>query len=137
MIVQKFGLGKAGPSTKVMTAKGLARNGLHVLNFSIWTAILFAGCAVKPQPDECCSFSDLAHPTQVEDDQGTLHVLGSTSAYYYVLDETGKQVAYKLLNETLNLDAGRYTVRVNNSTHAVEIHPGLRAKCATGTLIVH
>lgn len=94
------------------------------------------GCAEKRNVDPCCTFSDIPATADVKDGQGLLQVEGSTPSYYYVLDETGKQVAYQLLNETLPLESGRYTIKVNNSLHAVDVQEGELARCATGALMV-
>ncbi len=85
---------------------------------------------------ECCIFTDLPRDAEAKDGQGWLQVQGSTPAYFYVVDEAGKQVGYKLLNEHLALDEGQYQVKVNNSVYPVELKSGKLATCSTGTLII-
>jgi hypothetical protein len=86
--------------------------------------------------DPCCTLSALPTSARLAEDQGALQVNGKTNGYFYVFDEAGKQVAYESLNKTLPLDPGLYTVRVNNSSHPLEIESGKLATCSTGTLIV-
>jgi hypothetical protein len=93
-------------------------------------------CKNLPQPDACCVYSHVASTANLGDGQGALQVQGSTSSYYYVIDENGKKSASALLNETLNLDAGQYNVNVNNSVHQIMIEAGILSTCSTGTLIV-
>jgi hypothetical protein len=104
--------------------------------FTITAMVFVFACGEKRATDQCCTFSDIPQTADVKDGQGLLQVQGSTSAYYYVLDETGKQLGYQLLNETLPLDPGRYQLKVNNSMHAIEVEAGRFAKCFTGTLMV-
>src|SRR5690606_37592767 len=61
---------------------------------------------------------------------------GSTLAHYQVLDENGKQVARQRLNETLKVEPGLYTVKINNAMHTVEVYAGMLSNCSTGTLIL-
>src|SRR5687768_1324191 len=89
-------------------------------------------CKQETPQDPCCSFTDLPATADVKNGQGVLQVEGSTTAYFYVLDELGTQVAYQSLNQSLPLDPGRYKVRVNNVIHTVEVLSGMLAKCSTG-----
>ena len=98
--------------------------------------IFVTSCSEKPKADPCCSFSALPSSEAVQDGQGSIRVEGSTAAYYYVFDDNGKQLAYQLLNETLALDPGRYTLKVNHAPHTVEVYEGMVSKCSTGTLMV-
>ncbi|HEY9489277.1 MAG TPA: hypothetical protein VIQ51_13125 [Chryseosolibacter sp.] len=72
----------------------------------------------------------------LKDGQGALQVEGSTAAYFYVVDKDGKPAGSQALNKILTLDPGTYTVRVNNSSHIIEIRADELAKCSTGTLII-
>ncbi|HEU5146700.1 MAG TPA: hypothetical protein VFT90_08300, partial [Chryseosolibacter sp.] len=72
----------------------------------------------------------------IGDGQGMLQVDGSTSVYYYVIDETGKQIARQHLNQPVRLGEGIYRVKLNNSLHNVEVWDGYLLKCHTGTLMV-
>lgn len=67
---------------------------------------------------------------------GTLLVKGSTEEYYYVLDTLGKQLGYQSLNKALNLFAGSYRVRVNNSDTTAEVVGGEVRERETGSLTV-
>jgi hypothetical protein len=98
--------------------------------------MLLLSCAKKPASDPCCTFADLPMGAEVKDGQGAIQVEGSTSAYFYILDETGKQVGYQSLNQTLAVAPGRYSIKVNNSLYPVTIEAGILAKCSTGTLMV-
>lgn len=97
---------------------------------------VIASCRPEVPSDPCCTFSDLPSTAEVNDGQGVLQVDGSTTAYFYVLDESGKQLAYQSLNQSLPLDPGPYRVKVNNVVHRVQIVAGMLAKCSTGTLMV-
>lgn len=100
-------------------------------------AIIFlCSCGGKPSEDPCCKFAELPAGAEIKAGQGFLQVEGSTSAYFYVFDESGKQVSYQILNMTLALDPGKYQARVNNSSYPVEVKEGMLAKCSTGTLMV-
>jgi len=99
--------------------------------------ILFLfSCAEKPLSDPCCSFTDLPRDAKISAGKGALQVVGSTSVYFYAFDETGKQAGYQFLNQTLALDPGKYTIKVNNSVSRIEIESGILAKCSTGTLMI-
>ena len=98
--------------------------------------VLLLACTEKRKEDPCCTYTNLPASIDINDGHGLLQVEGSTSAYYYVIDDTGKQAGYQLLNETLSLEPGRYLVKVNNSAHAVEVASGRFLQCSTGTLIV-
>lgn len=104
--------------------------------FSIVAVVAAASCTDKPPVDPCCAYSPITERAEVGDDQGLLQVEGSTTASYYILDEEGKQIGSESLNRAVALDAGRYTIRVNNSNHLVQVRAGERAKCSTGTLNV-
>ncbi|MEX2232167.1 MAG: hypothetical protein WD824_08405 [Cyclobacteriaceae bacterium] len=99
-------------------------------------AVLFFSCGEKQASDPCCSFTDLPAGSNVKDGQGAVQVQGSTSAYFYVLDQTGKQIGYQSLNQILGVDPGLYQIKVNNSNYPVEVKAGELAKCSTGTLMV-
>lgn len=114
---------------------------LHLLRTYVRCASLIIilacyACSEKPIHDPCCSFSTIPEGAKAARDQGLLQVEGSTDAHFYVLDENGKQAGHQSLNKSLALDAGSYTIRVNNSLHQVQIREGQLAKCSTGTLIV-
>lgn len=93
------------------------------------------GCSRAPVSDSCCSYTKLDHQNDVEQGQGLLSIDGSTSAYYFVLDDAGRKVKHERLNHPVALDAGSYRVEVNGSVHSVSIASGYLARCSTGTLI--
>ena len=98
-------------------------------------AVTILSCSSPPESDPCCSYTRLDYATDVEQDQGLLQIDGSTSAYYFVLDDAGRKVKHERLNHSVALDAGSYRVEVNGSAHKVSIASGYLARCATGTLI--
>lgn len=93
-------------------------------------------CGEKTASDPCCTFTALPPIDGLKDGQGALQVEGSTSAYFYVIDESGKQIGYQSLNQTMPLDPGKYHIKVNNSLYGLEVPAGRLAKCSTGTLMV-
>lgn len=110
-------------------------------------AFLFAGisfvlmvslysCRGEPPSDPYCSYGPLPSGIDVKAGQVALQVEGSTSAYFYVYDESGKQINYQTLNAALGLNPGKYQVKVNNSSHPVALGKGKLTKCSTGTLMV-
>lgn len=111
------------------------RSFFHTTLFPVVILFLYA-CGEKPVADACCTFSGLNH-AGIKTDQGAIQVQGSTTAHFYVFDENGTQIGYQHLNKMVLLDPGTYKVKVNNTTHAVEVTPGNLAKCSTGTLIVN
>lgn len=98
--------------------------------------LTLVSCSDKSEDDLCCQFSELVTDGQAKKDQGMLHIEGSTGAYYYVFNEQGQQVSYQALNQALALEPARYIVKVNNTSHDVEVRAGHLAKCSTGTLII-
>ncbi|HET9487437.1 MAG TPA: hypothetical protein VFO54_08385 [Chryseosolibacter sp.] len=108
----------------------------HSISSLVLSLFLFLSCGEKKPSDPCCTFAELPATVKAGDGQGALQVEGSTNAYFYVEDETGKQVGYELLNHTLSLDPGKYRIKVNNTLYPLEIQPGRLAKCSTGTLMV-
>ncbi|MEO5602705.1 MAG: hypothetical protein ABIR06_17425 [Cyclobacteriaceae bacterium] len=104
--------------------------------FTVIGMSCFYSCDEKPAPDPCCVFSELPATSGIGSNEGMLQVEGKTSAYFYVFDASGKKVNYQTLNKSLALNPGKYQIRVNNSTHDVEIKSGILAKCSTATLLV-
>ena len=100
------------------------------------SVVLLFSCSEKPAADPCCTFAELPGNADFKDGQGAIQVEGSTSAYFYILDEAGDQVSYQSLNQSLGLDPGHYKVKVNNSIYPVEVKSGILAKCSTGTIMV-
>ena len=68
---------------------------------------------------------------------GTLAALGTTDAYYYVLDTAGTQLGYNRLGLASSYLPGRYRMRVNNSDTVVAVEADRAAQVATGTLVVN
>lgn len=118
--------------------------GKHGFLFSVTSACLFLGagalsmaCSQRPPvSDDGCAFSRLAIADDTDDGTGQLQVVGSTSVQYYVLDNTGKQLAQQHLNQPVALKPGRYRVKLNNSVRDVEVWDGYLARCASGTLTI-
>ena len=106
---------------------------LFTLLFLLLSAL---SCSENPVSDPCCQFTKITGLENLKDGQGALQVEGSTATYFYVVDEGGKQAGSQSVNKILSLDPGTYTVRVNNSSHIIEIKANELAKCSTGTLII-
>lgn len=70
------------------------------------TAFVAGACASPPPPDPYCSNAPLPGGADVKSGQGALQVEGTTSAYFYVLDPTGKPVNHQSLGRTLAVDPG-------------------------------
>ena len=110
----------------------------RVLNLLLFAAagVIGVACSKKPVSKDGCVFTALTAADQSGDGEGVLQVDGSTSVYYYVLDEAGNQTARQHLNQRVQLKEGKYRIKLNNSYHHVEIWDGYLAKCASGTLVV-
>ena len=67
---------------------------------------------------------------------GTLVAKGHTEEYYYVLDESNKQLNYSVLGKPLSFFPGRYSLRLNNSSRKAEVFAGEVQEVATGNLLV-
>jgi len=67
---------------------------------------------------------------------GGVLVKGSTDEYYYVFDDTGKQLATAHVGAGLSLFQGSYQIRLNNSTSAAQVQSGTMANLTTGTVSV-
>ena len=100
-------------------------------------SVALTSCSHERAMDPCCVFSELATQANITDGYGALQVEGSTSSYYYVYDQNGDQAGYASLNKVVALAPGRYSVKVNNSSHEVEVRAGELGKCSTGTLILN
>jgi len=98
------------------------------------TCLVFA-CS-KDKEDPCCKTNPLPPGIEIKSGQGGLQVNGNTDAYFYALDQSGKQIGYQKLNGTLALDPGDYQVKVNNSFHMATVKAGMQTRCGTGTLMV-
>jgi len=96
----------------------------------------FAACSRQLPSDPYCSEASLPSGIDVKAGQGALQAEGTTSPYFYVFDESGKQLGYQSLNKILALNPGKYRVKVNNSSHLVAVKAGALSKCSTGTLMV-
>jgi hypothetical protein len=99
-------------------------------------AMAVLSCSHAPAGDACCRFTELTHISDLDEGQGLLQIDGSTSVYYYILDESGQRSRRERLNHPVALDPGTYSVEVNGSVHAVSISSGYLARCSTGTLVI-
>lgn len=100
-------------------------------------AVIAFKCTPKPSNDSCCVFTPLTRDDLVtHDGKGILQVDGSTSAYYYIVTESGDQLRYEHLNTPMALEPGQYRVKVNNSLHNMTVREGYLAKCLSGTLLI-
>lgn len=103
----------------------------------IFSIILISACGrEESSEDQCCNSGPLPQGIDIKSGQGALQVEGNTSVNFYVFDKSEKQISYQTLNETLALDPGEYSVKVNSSSHPVVITEGMLTKCSTGTLLV-
>lgn len=123
---------KARLSCRDSTHVGMRKAMCRILPILI---VLVMSCKPERSADHCCAFSDIPHDVTVEE-QGILLVQGSTSVSYDVYDERGQRLRSQALNKPVTLEEGTYLLRVNNSSHVVEIRAGEQATCSTGTLIV-
>lgn len=98
--------------------------------------MISVACSQPPVSNHGCQFSKLTSADVANEGEGMLQVDGSTSVYYYVIDESGGQIAHQSLNQPVKLGEGRYRVRLNNALHEVEIRAGYLTKCHSGTLLV-
>jgi hypothetical protein len=55
---------------------------------------------------------------------GGLTLTGGGSAYYYVFDDSGKQLNYNVLNKTLSFFPSEYTVKLGPSARKISVIPG-------------
>lgn len=96
---------------------------------------LFPGeVQVKVNNTETAAEIKLKELTEIR--TGTLTVRGTTREYYYVLDETNKQLNYNLLDKPLAFFPGEYNLKVNNSSLQAEVHAGQTTEVSTGNLLV-
>lgn len=105
---------------------------LSVLFYSMF----LLSCAEKTEVDPCCQYAEVSPEMDVNEGKGAILISGSTASTFYVLDESGEQVAYQSLNKVLTLDPGDYRVKVNNTTHDVEVRADQLTTCSTGTLMI-
>lgn len=98
--------------------------------------VMLTSCGQKQASDPCCTTEDIGGHAKRDSEQAMLRVQGTTTANFYVFNEAGEQVAYELLNRSIALPEGKYTVKVNNHPCTVDLKEGTMVTCATGTLIV-
>jgi hypothetical protein len=67
---------------------------------------------------------------------GTLIVHGSTSEYYYVLDDMNKQLNYNTLEKPLAFLPGTYDLKVNNTSMRTDVIAGKVTEVRTGSILV-
>lgn len=110
----------------------------HILFFSLAFAavVILGSCTHKPAFDPCCMTRDVPDNARLESGEAMLQVQGSTKSFFYVFDESDRQVAYALLNRSVALPEGKYNVKVNNSHYTIDLKEGTLVTCSTGTLIV-
>lgn len=65
---------------------------------------------------------------------GTLMVRGTTSEYYYVLNDAGTQLASAQLDKATALLPGTYRIKLNNSIAPATVTPSQVTDLATGTV---
>jgi len=100
-------------------------------------AVIVLSCSLKPENDHCCTFTGLAEKDRISNaGKGMLQIDGSTSAYYYVLDQTGQPLKHQHLNKPVVLEPGKYQVKINNTFHTLKVTEGYLAKCSSGTLVL-
>lgn len=100
-------------------------------------AVILPRCSSQPENDRCCAFEALTDNERVSrHEKGMLQIDGSTSTYYYVLDQEGNQLKYQHLNKPVVLDPGAYQVKVNNTLREIQVTERHLIKCLSGTLIV-
>ncbi|MEX1258041.1 MAG: hypothetical protein WEG36_10515 [Gemmatimonadota bacterium] len=63
-------------------------------------------------------------------------VIGTTGAYYYVLDTLGTQLSYARLGEPLWLFPGTYVAKLNDTRTRTMLTPGDTTRLASGTVVV-
>lgn len=61
---------------------------------------------------------------------------GTTSEYYYVLDDTGEQLGYAVLGNATSYLPGSYTFRLNNRTTPIAVSARDTTDVRTGTVVV-
>lgn len=121
-----------------MKAGRLLRLGKAFFSEGVLISLLFysMSCTGRPLVDPNCSIEPMPSGGSVQTGQGALQVDGSTSAYFYVYDEDGKQIGYQSLNNLLAMNPGKYQVKVNKSSHPVTIQGGSLTHCWTATLTI-
>ena len=67
---------------------------------------------------------------------GTLVAKGHTEEYYYVLDESNKQLNYSVLGKPLSFFPGRYSLRQNKSSRKALLFASEVQVAATGNMLV-
>lgn len=66
---------------------------------------------------------------------GALVVGGTTDEYYYVVDSAGGELAHAKVGVPLGFFPGRYDVKLNGTTQAVDVSAGATAELKSGTLL--
>src|SRR5579864_2203176 len=105
----------------------------RTLTFLLLTFI-FSSCKKAPQPDGVCTYDPLPAGADVPSGQGGALTTGTTDAYFYAFDTTGKQIGAQVSNRLLALKPADYRLKVNNSTHLISVPAKMLAKCSTGTV---
>ncbi|HUF12608.1 MAG TPA: hypothetical protein VMN78_05895 [Longimicrobiales bacterium] len=101
------------------------------------------GGVVPLEPGEYVArLNNTRQPVTVEGGQvttcetATIDVAGTTSEYWYLLDTLSAQLGYSLLDGSLGVFPGRYTIRVNNTHQSVTADARNTVSLATGTIRV-
>jgi len=100
----------------------------------LFLSFIFSSCKKAPQPDGVCTYDPLPAGADVPSGQGGALTTGTTDAYFYAFDTTGKQIGAQVSNRLLALKPADYQLKVNNSTHLISVPVKMLAKCSTGTV---
>ena len=96
----------------------------------------FISCSKAPPPDPICRFEPLPPSAAGSGEQGAIQIAGSTDEYFYVLDNSGKEITHGRLNNSVPAKPGEYHAKVNNSVHAIFVQARMLTKCSCGTSIL-
>src|SRR5687768_12979423 len=92
--------------------------------FGVLTALLPLLAAVscsKAPDDPLCRYDPLPPSSGVPAGQGGVQITASTDEYFYILDKAGKEITHGRLNKSASAKPGDYVVRLNASTHPVQV----------------
>jgi hypothetical protein len=96
--------------------------------------LVLAGCSKAPE-DPLCRYEPAPATMDLPSGQGAVRITGTTEEYFYVFDDSGKQLTYARLNQSATVKPGRYQVKVNKSTHPVTVQAKILTTCATGSIL--
>jgi 6,7-dimethyl-8-ribityllumazine synthase len=108
---------------------------LTCILFGLLSFLATLSCTKMPD-DPFCRYEPLPASSGTPAGQGGVQITASADDYFYILDNTGKEISHGRLNMSASAKPGHYVAKVNNSSHPVQVRENTLTKCSAGTVVL-